>query len=260
MTNTKIDPVNLNSDLRNFRDSEVEILARYTEQFKKSALQRPEMTLYNWTRFVRTNEITRFLTFYETYKHIQEIQGSVFQVGVLEGNTPFSFAHLIENFEARNYTRKIYAFDTYGVDDYSQISPHDAQYLDSDVKTIPKVSSLADLKQSAQLFNDSRLFSQFNQIEFVEGDAAITVPQFLDSNPGTLCALLNLQISLYSVEKTVLRAVWPRIPLGGVVHFASLGYEGSPSVGKMLDEVLGITNIRVRRYPFATKMSYIVKE
>lgn len=106
MTNTKIDPVNLNSDLRNFRDSEVEILARYTEQFKKSALQRPEMTLYNWTRFVRTNEITRFLTFYETYKHIQEIQGSVFQVGVLEGNTLFSFAHLIENFEARNIPEK----------------------------------------------------------------------------------------------------------------------------------------------------------
>lgn len=260
MIKRKIDPENFNSDLRNFRASELDILARYTEQFRKSANLRPEMTMYNWPRFVRTNEITRFLTFYETYKLIQDVQGSVFQVGVLEGNTLFTFAHLVETFEPRNYTRKIFAFDTYGVDDYLQVSTHDAQYLDSDIKTIPKVSSLDDLKQSAQLFNDSRLFSQFRQIEFIEGDAAKTVPQFLASNPGTVCALLNLQISLYNVEKEVLRAVWPRIPLGGVVHFASLGYEGSPSVGKMLDEVLGISNMRIKRYSFATKMSYIIKE
>jgi len=255
----KVDETNFNSDLRNFRQQEIEILAKYSEQFKDSASKKPEMTMYNWPRYVRTNEITRFITFYETYKLIQDVQGSVFQAGVLEGNTLFTFAHLIENFEPRNYTRKIYAFDTYGEEDYAQISEHDADYLNKDIKTIPKVSSLEALQSSADLFNQSRYFNQFKMIEFIKGNAAETVTALLKENPGTVCALLNLQISLYNVEKVILKEVWPRIPIGGVVHFASLGYEGSPSVGKMLDEVLGITNMQIKRYSFATKMSYIVK-
>ena len=101
MNKRKIGPENFYSDLRNFCASELDILARYTEQFRKNANLRPEMTMYNWPRFVRTNEITRFLTFYETYKLIQDVQGSVFQVGVLEGNTLFTFAHIVETFDPR---------------------------------------------------------------------------------------------------------------------------------------------------------------
>lgn len=257
---SKVNEEHFNSDLRNFRSEEIEVLAEYSQQFKQSAAENPEMTMYNWPRYVRTNEVSRFLTFYETYKHIQEVQGSIFQMGVLEGNTMFTFAHLVENFEPRNYTRKIYAFDTYGEDDYAQVSEHDAQYLNQDIKTIPRVSSLEGLQQSVDVFNRSRYFNQFKLIDLIKGNAAETVKKLIADNPGVICALLNLQISLYEVEKEILKAVWPIIPIGGVVHFASLGYEGSPSVGKMLDETLGISNVNIRRYSFSTKMSYIIKQ
>ena len=72
--------------------------------------------------------------------------------------------------------------------------------------------------------------------------------------------MLNLQVSSYAVEKKVLKAVWPRIPKGGLVHFASLGFEGSRSVGQMLDEAVGITNVKIHRFPFATKPTFIIKE
>jgi len=255
----KIREENFNSDLRNFRKSEIEILGEYTNQIREAA-EKPDLLLYNWPRYVRTQEITRFISFYEIYKYIQDVQGSIFQCGVLEGNTLFTFAHLVENFEIRNYTRKIYAFDTFGDDDYKQITKQDAKYQDPKVKSGWKVSSFESLKKSVELFNRSKIFNQFKGIELTKGDAGKTVPNFLKNNKGTIIAALNLQISLYSVEKKILQNVWPRIPKGGTVHFASLGYEGSPGVGQMLDEALGISNIRIKRFSFATKPSVIIKE
>lgn len=249
-----------NSDLRNFRQEEVTVLSNYIDQFKEAANFDPAMTMYNWPRYVRTNEFTRVLTFIHIYNLIKEIQGSILQVGVLEGNTMFSFAHLQENYEPRNYISKIYGFDTYGIDDYKDVTAVDGEYLNSNVKTIPKVSSLENLQKSVELFNRSRLFNQFNTIDLISGNAIETVPKFLNDNPGTPVRLLNMQISLYEVEKVVLKEVWPRMPKGAVVHFASLGYEGSPGVGKFVDDVLGIGNVRIQRFPFATKASYIVKE
>jgi hypothetical protein len=257
---TKINPEFFNSDLRNFRETELDTLAEYTQQFKKAASESPEMAMYNWPRYVRTQEITRFITFYEIYKHIQEIHGSIFQVGVLEGNTLFTYAHLIENFEHRNYTRKIYAFDTYGENDYAEVSEQDGEYLNRNVKTVPRVSSFDALKESGDLHNKSRAFNQFKQIEWIQGNAAETVKSVLENDRGLVVSLLNLQISLYAVEKEVLKLAWPRIPKGGVIHFASLGYEGSPSVGQMLDEAVGISNVNIKRFSFATKPSFIIKE
>lgn len=249
-----------NSDLRNFRKEEIESLENYTQQFKAASAYDPSMAMYNWPRFVRTNEITRFCTFYHIYDLIKDIQGSIFQVGVLEGNTLFSFAHLQETFEPRNYISKIYAFDTYGVDDYADVGPEDGVYLDRSIKTVPRVSSFENLQKSVNLFNESRLFNQFKLIEMVPGNALRTVPDMLAKDRGMPVRLLNLQVSLYSVEKRVLEAVWPRMPRGSVVHFASLGYEGSPGVGHFVDDVLGIGNVKIQRFPFATKASYIVKD
>ncbi len=249
---------NFNSDLRNFRESEINILDEYIEQIK-IASEKPDLLLYNWPRFVRTNEITRFITFYEMYKKIQDIQGSIFQVGVLEGNTLFSYAHLVENFEFRNYTRKLYAFDTFGSQDYNKIVKEDGTYLNPKGGGW-KVSSFKEFKNSVNLFNKSKIFNQFKGIEIKKGDASKEVPKFLSQNKGTMVAMLNLQVSSYFVEKKVLREVWPRIPKGGLIHFASLGFEGSPGVGQMLDEAVGMTNVKIQRFPFATKPTFIIKE
>jgi hypothetical protein len=88
----------------------------------------------------------------------------------------------------------------------------------------------------------------------------VTVPGLLKKNKGIIIAALNLQISSYNVEKKILQAAWPRIPKGGTVHCASLGFEESPGPGQMLDEALGITNMRIKRFSFATKPSVIIKE
>ena len=90
-----------NSDLRNFRNEEINVLKDYIEHYKDASNKDPAMAMYNWTRFVRTNEVTRLLSFFEIYNVIKDIQGYTFQLGVLDGNTMFSFAHFQETFEPR---------------------------------------------------------------------------------------------------------------------------------------------------------------
>ena len=94
------------STLGNFQDREIDILTDYIELVRKHA-DTPEILLYNFARATRTQDITKFLVYHEVFKEILNVPGSIVEVGVLEGNTIFSFAHFSEIYEHRNYTRQI---------------------------------------------------------------------------------------------------------------------------------------------------------
>lgn len=86
------------SDFINFKVSLLSILEKYIQQFKE-ALSDSELLIYNCQRYLKTNEIRRFITFYEMFIKILRIQGSIFQAVVLKGNSLLSYAHLVENKE-----------------------------------------------------------------------------------------------------------------------------------------------------------------
>lgn len=244
----------LNSDFSNYRDEEFETLERYVEHIEDHR-DTPELILYNWPRFVRSQEITRFLVYYEIFKMIENVHGSIMQIGVLNGNTLFSYAHFSEIFEHRNYTRKIYGFDTFG--GYESKSNKEKQMPD---KKKASVFSEELLNKAVKMFNESQVFKQFDKIQLIKGDVVKTVPKFLNEQPETICSLLNLHISLYKPEFETLKRVWPIMPIGSVIHFGSLSFKDSPSVTQMLQDALGISNLKVQRFNFATKHAYLVKE
>lgn len=86
------------SDFINFKVSLLSILEKYIQQFKE-ALSDSELLIYNCQRYLKANEIRRFITFYEMFIKILRIQGSIFQAVVLKGNSLLSYAHLVENKE-----------------------------------------------------------------------------------------------------------------------------------------------------------------
>ncbi len=244
----------LNSDFSNYRDEELDILNRYVEQIEKHD-SAPEITLYNWPRFVRSQEVTRFLVYYEIFKKIENVHGCIMQIGVLNGNTLFSYAHFSEIFEHRNYTRKIFGFDTF--DGYESKSEKDDRMPEKEKASTHSEDLLND---AVDLFNDAQAFHQFKKIELIKGDVVETIPKFLDENPETICSLLNLHISLYKPEFETLKRVWPLMPKGAIVHFGSLGFKDSPSVTQMLQDALGISNLNIQRFQFATKHAFLIKE
>ena len=147
----------LNSDFSKYRNEEMEILERYVDQVRQHA-DVPEFILYNWPCFVRSQEITRFLVYYEIFKMIQNVHGSIVQLGVLNGNTLFSYALFSEIFEHRNYTRQIFGFDTFGA--YEALSDRE----DKD-KFASKAATYSEdfVRSAAKLFNDAQMMDTDGQ-------------------------------------------------------------------------------------------------
>jgi hypothetical protein len=242
---TNFDEKSISSDLRHFKENELSDLKRRIALVEKHN-QHPEVLLYNFARIARTQDMTRLLAFHETYSQIINIPGEIVEIGVLEGQSLFSFAHFAEIYEPRNYTRKIVGFDSlkgYQLPGVKEIKP-----------VTPEL-----LKEAVSIFNDSVHLNQFAKIELVEGDPEESIPKYFNPSSGRVCALLILHSGLYDVEKAALEAIWPRMAVGAVVLLGSFGFDETPQCTQVIDDVIGLENIELRRFPFATKYCYFKK-
>jgi hypothetical protein len=251
----------MNSDLRNFRDSEiahvgnlVQQLAELAESDDGSGAFAAEL-MANFSRFVRTMDITRFLTMYELYQRVRSVQGSFIEIGVLNGFNLFNLAHFTEIHEPRNYTRTIIGFDTFeGYPD--RVSDNDRQNMSDSMIHDVKTSSFPALQKSVDLFNASTLMNQFERISLVKGDVAQTIPQVVDERPELIVSLLLCLTDLYEPTKLALEYFLPLMPKGAVVAFAGLNWGQLPGESVALKQMLQLNEVRIERLSFNTKLSF----
>jgi len=247
----------INADLSTYSSKEIETFTAFKKQLDNFS-GGPGLLMSNFSRFVRFQDTTRFLIMYELYKKIVNVHGSIIEIGVLNGFNIFSFAHFCEIFEPRNYTRKILGFDTF--------EGHTSQILEKDGEVGLAEStegfathSYDELQKSVELFNNSIQFNQFEKIRLIKGDAVKTIPEYYENHPELLVSLLICYTDIYAPTRVALEKFWPRMPKGSIVLIASSNYEKSPGEITAFDDVLGVGNFELRRFPFATRASYIVK-
>ena len=252
----KNDP-EINGDLSTYSSAEINTLNAFKEQLENFS-GGPGLLMSNFSRFVRFQDVTRFLTMYEIYKKIMNVHGSIVEIGVLNGFNIFSFAHFCEIFEQRNYTRKVLGFDTF--------EGHQSQNQEKDGEIgLPQsmigfaTHAFDELQKSVALFNNSIQFNQFEKIRLVKGDAVKTIPEYVDNHPELLVSLLICYTDIYEPTKVALEKFWPRMPKGGVVLISSSNYEKVPGEINAFNDVLGIGNFELKRFSFATRASYIIK-
>ncbi|MCR9254922.1 MAG: hypothetical protein NXI16_02370 [Alphaproteobacteria bacterium] len=243
---------NLNSDFRNYKQEEIEVLGDYIKFVEKHA-SIPDVLLYNFPRVTRTQEITKLFTLLDLYKKIENVHGCIIEIGVLDAFNIIALGHISEIFEHRNYTRKIYGFENFA----GYVNRVEGVDLYPEKECKPYSRDL--VYESVDLFNRSITFNQMKKVEIVEGNVEDTIGPFLEENPHIVCAMLVLHISLYKPELAALKALWPRMPKGAVVMMGSLGWDSS-AAHQVLQDTLGIGNIRLERLNYTTKLSYFVKE
>ncbi|MGA1868163.1 MAG: hypothetical protein ACMUJM_06405 [bacterium] len=70
---------------------------------------------------------------------------------------------------------------------------------------------------------------------------------------------LWLDFDIYEPTLIALKQLFPRIPQGGVIAFDELNHEVCPGETISVMEEIGLTNLKIERFPFGGTISYAVK-
>lgn len=233
---------------------------KYTYRLTEDAFLKSQIPLLDkleaFPRFSTKRSIARFIAKHEIYKKILPITGIIVECGVFNGSGLFTWAQLVNIYESTNYTRKIVGFDTFSgfpevndVIDNSGVLKSKAGDLNG--------SSLEELLFSVEKYNNERQLSHIKNIELIQGDFMDTSTSYLDKNPHSIISLLYLDFDLYEPTKKALETFLPRMPKGSVVAFDEINCNSFPGETKAMNDIMGIKNYRINRFPFDPWISYI---
>ena len=104
----------------------------------------------------------------------------------------------------------------------------------------------------------NRAISHIPKVELVKGDICATAEQYVDENPHLVVSLLYLDVDLYEPTRRALEIFVPRMPKGAIIAFDELNAKIFPGETAAVDEVLGLRNLEIKRFPFDSYVSYAV--
>ncbi|MCS3472597.1 hypothetical protein M2401_006362 [Pseudomonas sp. JUb42] len=214
--------------------------------------------LDSFAKYASRQSIAKFITKYELFKKIINVNGSIVEGGVLQGGGTLAWAKLSSILEPVNHTRKIIGFDTF--DGFPSIDTKDTTGSDSDL-LVPgalRGSSYEDVLAAVDTYDINRPLSHIQKIELIKGDISHTAKAYLDQNPHLVVSLLYLDVDLYQPTKTLIETFLPRMPKGAIIVFDELNAKSFPGETLAVQETLGINNLKIERFYFDSYISFAV--
>jgi hypothetical protein len=212
----------------------------------------------NFTKYVKRQELTRFLVRHELFKQIADIKGSIIECGVFAGSGLMAWAQLASILEPVGFWRRIYGFDTFdgfpGVHENDLRGVGGKRWKKGDIKD----QSYEDLKKCIGLYDANRFLPQIPKVFLVKGDFTETADAFLRDHPHVIVALLYLDFDLYEPTVKALESFLPRMGKGSILAFDEINNPQWPGETQAMLEKLDIRNAKIQQFPYEPNMSYIV--
>lgn len=211
----------------------------------------------NFPKYVRRQNLTRFLALYELFKLNVPVKGSIIECGVNHGFGLMTWSKLSAMLEPVNLTRRIYGFDTFegfpgvGAEDRSESSMHvSAGDLCADVYD--------ELSELIAIQDRTRFLGHVPKTHLIRGDATGTIPNFVRENPHLVVSLLFLDFDLYEPTKVALSHFLPRMPRGAVLAFDELDNPLWPGETLAMLEQHAKRRFRLERFAFDPYIGYAI--
>lgn len=180
-----------------------------------------EKKIENFPKYVRRQNLTRFLALYEIFKRILPVKGSIVECGVFRGFGLMSWSKFSAILEPVNLTRRVYGFDAFT--GFPSISERDRSQASSHINAGDLYAdSYAELQELIGIHDSTRFLGHIQKTHLIRGDATVTIPRFIQEHPHLMVSLLFLDFDLYEPTKVALEAFVPRMPRGAVVAFDEL--------------------------------------
>jgi len=211
---------------------------------KKNILNNPEV-------FRDRQSISRLISRVDLFRKIQNIQGSIVECGVYQGNNLFLNYHLSNIFDPYNFKRKIIGFDTFT--GFTSINKKKDKF---GKQNYLNNVSYSGLKKISKIQDLNKPLSHISQIQLIKGDACKTIPKYISSNKHLIISLLYLDFDLYEPTKIALKKLVPLIPKGGILVFDELNDERWPGETEALKEILNLNKITLKKFTYETHTTY----
>jgi Macrocin-O-methyltransferase (TylF) len=243
-----------------YKSEEAQIFDSLYNSFNSSSLSLP-YKLQAFPLFVRRQDVAYMLSKYEIFKQIINVNGSIVECGVFVGGGTMTWLHCSAILEPYNHTRKIIGFDTFS--GFPSIDKSDTQTGKSEHLHVGGLSVPGSMKDELSdiisIHQKNSPLSHINKVELVSGDACETIPLYVEKNPHLLISLLYLDFDIYKPTKTALQHLYKRVVKGGIVAFDELNCKQYPGETIAMLEELDLKEVELKRFPFATHISYFVK-
>lgn len=204
-----------------------------------------EVRLENFPKYVRRQQLKRFLAMYEIFKRVLPVKGSVVECGVLHGFGLMSWAKLSTILEPENLTRRIYGFDTF--EGFPSVSDNDSSgFAKSRVGDL-RASSYDELLALIAQYDRDRFLGNIPKVELIKGDITKTAPDFVETHPHLVVSLLFIDCDLFEPTKIALETFVPRMPKGAILAFDELDNPLWPGETLAVLKTLGIDSLRLQR-------------
>ncbi|TYC85949.1 class I SAM-dependent methyltransferase [Acetobacterium wieringae] len=184
----------------------------------------------NFEKYVRRQDLARFMARYELFKLIKSTKGSIIECGVHQGGGLMGWAKLSSNLEPYAIHRKVIGFDTF--EGFVEINEKDeSSFKNKELKKggfSTETDVYTELMSLIAEYDENRYLNQFSKIELIKGDAIQTIPEYLKNNQHLIIALLFLDFDLYEPTKTALEYFVSRVPKGGIIAFDEINENINP--------------------------------
>lgn len=216
-----------------------------------------ETKMENFPKYVRRQNLTRFLALYEIFKRTLPVKGSIVECGVNHGFGLMSWAKFSAIMEPVNLTRRIYGFDTF--EGFPGVSEKDRSASSMHVKEGDLAADVHDeLTQLVDIYDSTRFIGHVDKVRLIRGDATKTIPQFIEDNPHVLVSLLYLDFDLYEPTKAALEHFLPRMPKGAILAFDELDNPLWPGETLAMLETHAKRSLRIERMEYDPYIGFAV--
>lgn len=237
---------------------EGKIREEFVRTFKECPIPDSEI-LGNLGLFLSSKNLSRILFMNHLYQQIIDVQGIVIEFGVRWGQNSSLFVALRGIYEPFNRHRKIVGFDTFK--GFPALTPKDGtsklMRVGADSVTENYVQYL---NKVMELHEKDNPLGHIKKFELVAGDAVVEIDKYLAAHPETIVALAYFDFDLYEPTRYCLEAIRPYLVRGSVLGFDELNDPDSPGETVALKEVLGLNKINLKRFRYASRVSYMVME
>lgn len=213
--------------------------------------------LENLGMFLSSKNLSRILCLDFLYKQQIKINGNIFDFGTRWGQNASLFSTLRGIYEPFNRHKRVFAFDTFS--GFNKINKKDGK---SRLMKVGNLKTTQDYPKFLQ--NHLDLIDSLNPISHIKknmvnkGDAPKILKELLKKNQELIVSLAYFDFDLYEPTLKCLELLKPRMVKGTVLAFDELNDKDSPGETLALMKSIGLNNIRLERFKYASRISYCI--